>query len=252
MAEPLAVILAAGAGTRLRPRTERVPKCLLKLGGRALLDYQLDALAAAGIRDVLLVTGFAAEQILARFRLPAQAGSRIRTAHNPDFETTNNLHSLWAARAEFAGRDFLCLHADVLFHPALLGPLLENRADAAMLLDPELVEETMKARLEGNRVVEIGKNIPREKQAGTFLGIARFAPAASAALPEVLDALVADPGRRNDYFVACIPALAARGLRVEPVWTQGLPWIEIDIESDYDRAAKEVLPRLPAAPKGNP
>ena len=243
MAEPLAVILAAGAGTRLRPRTERVPKCLLEVGGRTLLEYQLDALAANGLRDILIVTGFGAEQILARF------GRRIRAVHNPDFESSNNLRSLWVARGEFAGRDFLCLHADVLFHPAMLRPLLESNADAAMLLDPELVEETMKARLDGDRVAEIGKAIPREKQGGTFLGIARFAPTASAALPDILDSLVADPGRRNDYFISCIPALAARGLRVEPAWTQALPWIEIDFESDFDRAGRDVLPRILAGLK---
>ncbi len=243
MAEPLAVILAAGAGTRLRPRTERVPKCLLEVGGRTLLDFQLDALAVNGLRDILVVTGFGAEQILARY------GNRVRAVHNPDFESSNNLRSLWVARAEFAGRDFLCLHADVLFHPAMLRPLLESRADAALLLDPTLVEETMKARLDGDRVAEIGKAIPREKQAGTFLGIARFAPTASAALPDILDSLVADPGRRNDYFISCIPALAARGLRVEPVWTQDLPWIEIDFESDFDRARRDVLPRILASLK---
>ena len=243
MAEYLAVILAAGAGTRLRPRTEKIPKCLLEVGGRTLLDYQLDALAANGLRDILVVTGFGAEQILARY------SRRIRAVHNPDFESSNNLHSLWAARSELAGRDFLCLHADVLFHPAMLPPLLASRADAAMLLDPALVEETMKARLDGDRVAEIGKAIPREKQGGTFLGIARFAPAASAALPEVLDALVADPRHRNDYFISCIPALAARGLHVEPVWTQGLPWIEIDFESDFDRAGRDVLPRILASLK---
>jgi len=238
MAERLAVILAAGAGTRLRPRTERVPKCLLEVGGRALLDYQLDALATNGVRDIVVVTGFAADQITTRY------GHRIRTVQNPDFETTNNLHSLWAARREFAGRDFLCLHADVLFHPAMLRPLLESNADAGVLLDTALVEETMKARLEGDRVAEIGKAIPKEKQGGTFLGIARFAPAASTVLPAALGDLVADPSRRNDYFIACIPALAARGLRVEPVWTKGLPWIEIDFEGDFARAAKEVLPRI--------
>jgi len=246
MPADLAVILAAGAGTRLRPRTEKIPKCLLAVGGHALLDYQLGALAASGLRDILVVTGFGAEQILARF------GSRIRTVHNPDFTSTNNLHSLWTARAQFAGRDFLCLHADVLFHPSMLPPLLASKADAAMLLDPALVEETMKARLDAGRVVEIGKSIPPDHQGGTFLGLARFAPAASAALPDVLDSLVADPAHRNDYFVACIPALAARGLRVEPVWTNGLPWIEIDFEGDFHRAGAEVLPRILAALKGAP
>lgn len=234
----LAVILAAGAGSRLRPRTERVPKCLLEVGGRTLLDYQLDALAAHGIRDALVVTGFEAEQVLRRYR------SRLRTVHNPDYESTNNLYSLWAARRELAGRDFLCLHADVLFHPAMLRGLLESDADACVLLDSQWVEETMKARLEGDRVVEIGKSIPRERVAGTFLGLARFSSRISTALPEVLDSLVADPMNRHAYFTSCIPALGARGFHVGCAWTAGLPWVEIDFEQDLDRATREVLPQI--------
>ncbi len=241
MPERLTVILAAGAGTRLRPRSERLPKCLLEVGGRALLDYQLDALARHGIRDVLLVTGFGAEQITARY------ASRIRTVHNPDFETTNNLHSLWAARAEFSGRDFLCLHADVLFHPAMLGGCLDSSADACFLLDRELNQETMKARLEAGRVVEISKSIARDQMGGTFLGVARFAPRASAALSEILDALVLDPTHRNSYFTACVPELARRGFNVGCAWTNGLPWIEIDFEGDFERAEREVLPRIASA-----
>jgi len=240
MAERLAVILAAGAGTRLRPRSERVPKCLLEVGGRALLDYQLEALARHGIRDALVVTGFGAERITERF------GGRIRTVHNPDFETTNNLHSLWAARQEFAGRDFLCLHADVLFHPAMLGPLLENSADACFLLDRELNHETMKARLEGEQVVEISKSIPRDQVGGTFLGIARFAPRTSSVLPEILEVMVRGPANRNAYFTACVPELARGGLNLGCSWTNNLPWIEIDFEADFERAEREVLSRIAA------
>ncbi len=247
MAERLAVILAAGAGTRLRPRSERVPKCLLEIGGlpaqagRTLLDYQLDALARHGIRDVLVVSGFAAEQITERY------GNRVRSVHNPDFETTNNLHSLWTARQEFAGRDFLCLHADVLFHPAVLTGCLESKADACFLLDRELNQETMKARLEGGRVVEISKSIAREQMGGTFLGIARFAPRASSVLPEVLEALVQAPANRNAYFTACVPELSRRGLNLGCSWTNGLPWIEIDFEADFERAERNILPRMTPA-----
>ena len=240
MPTDLAVILAAGAGTRLRPRSERVPKCLLEVGGRALLDYQLDALGRNGVRDVLVVTGFGAEQITGRY------GSRVRSVHNPDFETTNNLHSLWTARQEFAGRDFLCLHADVLFHPALLHGCLESKADACFLLDRELNQETMKARLEGERVVEISKTVAHHQRGGTFLGIARFAPPASSALPEVLEALVADPVNRNAYFTACVPELSRRGLNLGCSWTNGLPWIEIDFEADFERAERDVLHRIAA------
>jgi len=238
-AQPTAVILAAGGGTRLRPLTDNRPKCLLEVGGRTLLDYQLDALAANGVRDVLIVTGFCAEQV------ERHAAGRARTLLNPAFEATNNLYSLWVAAAEMSGRDFLCLHADVLFHPAILAPCLASPADVCAVLDRALVGETMKASVAGDQIIEIGKNLPADRMFGTFFGIARFGPRASAVLPEVLDNLVEKPLNRQAYFTACLPELAARGLRVGYCLTEGRPWIEIDSPADLDRAASEVLPKLP-------
>jgi len=225
-ADTLAVILAAGAGTRLRPLTDNRPKCLLEVGGRALLDHQLDALAANGVRDVLVVSGFCAEQIV------SHCGARVRTLYDPEYETTNNLHSLWTARREFAGRDVLCLHADVLYHPAILRPCLEAAYDVTAVLDRTLVEETMKARVQGEQVTEIGKNIPAREQFGTFLGIMRFRPTASAALAGALEILAEDNTHRQSYFVACLPLLAAEGLLVGYTLTGGLPWVEIDTPED--------------------
>ena len=237
-ADTLAVLLAAGPGTRLRPLTQDRPKCLLELAGRTLLDYQLAALAAHGIEDVLVVTGHCADQIVSRYP------RRIRTLHNPDYAATNNLHSLWTARHELAGRDTLCLHTDLLFHPAILRPCLEHPAEVCVALDPELVEETMKARVENHRVVEISKNIPPDKMFATFPGIARFSPRASALLPAVLDSLVKEEANRHAYFTACLPPLTARGCQVGYSLTRALPWIEIDSPADLERAQKETLPSL--------
>jgi choline kinase len=242
---PLALILAAGGGTRLRPRTDRLPKCLLPVRGRALLDYQLEALAAAGVGEFLLVTGYLAEQVEKHVARSGQAG-RARTLVNPAFAATNNLYSLWVAAEEVAGRDVLCLHADVLFHPDILKPCLESTADVCAVLDRTLVEETMKAAVAGGRVLEISKRIPPEKQFGTFLGIARFAPRASAALPEVLEAMIEQPGNRQAYFTACLPQLAAHGLEIGYTLTDDFPWIEIDTADDLAQAEEDIVPALQA------
>jgi len=238
----LGVLLAAGTGSRLRPLTDNLPKCLLEVGGRPLLDYQLEALATHGVEDILVVTGHAAGEITRRY-------PRLRTLHDPEYATTNNLHSLWAARREFAGRDFVCLHTDLLFHPAILGPCLESRADVGVALDRALVEETMKARVEDDRVVEISKSIPRAKMFGTFLGIARFSARAAAALPDVLGSLVAREENRQAYFTACVPALAAKGFPATFTLTEGLPWVEIDSLADLQRASESVFPLLPLGSK---
>lgn len=242
--EPLALILAAGGGTRLRPLTDNLPKCLLPVGGRPLLDYQLDALAAAGVSEVLVVTGYRAEQV------EQHLAGRARTLVNPAFEGTNNLYSLWVAAGEAAGREFLCLNADLLFHAGLLTSCLESDDDVCVVLDRKMNPEALKAAVEGGRVVEISPSLPRERIFGSFVGMARFARRTSAALPEILDALLEKPGNRQADFTACLPELVARGLAVGYSLTGGLPWIEIDTEDDLIRAESETLPALRQAEHG--
>src|SRR3546814_17063406 len=74
-----ALILRAGQVSRLRPLTESRPKCLIELSGRSLLEWQLLALRRAGIDEVVIVTGFAAEQVEAMLALHTPSGMRVRT-----------------------------------------------------------------------------------------------------------------------------------------------------------------------------
>jgi len=61
------VILAGGLGTRLRPLTERMPKCMVSVHGRPFLEYQLELLGRRGVRDVVLCVGYPGEAVLAHF-----------------------------------------------------------------------------------------------------------------------------------------------------------------------------------------
>src|SRR3546814_12800337 len=98
-----ALILSAGQGSRLLPLTEDCPKCLLPLGGRSILEHQVEHLAAAGVTEVVVVTGFraaAVESRLARLRRP---GVRARTVFNPFYNAAHTLASPWLARPEKDG-----------------------------------------------------------------------------------------------------------------------------------------------------
>src|SRR6476619_8338112 len=80
-----AIILSAGQGSRLGHLTDDRPKCLIEFGGRSLLDRQLDTLAANGVDEVVVVTGFRDDQIeavLAR----RTGGPKVRTVFNPFFK----------------------------------------------------------------------------------------------------------------------------------------------------------------------
>ena len=98
-----AVILSAGQGSRLLPHTERLPKCLLELGGRSMLEWQLRALESVGIRETVVVTGFMPELVEAELLGCTPTRMRVRSLYNPFYKLADNLASCWMARAELSG-----------------------------------------------------------------------------------------------------------------------------------------------------
>jgi len=106
-----ALILAAGFGTRLRPLTITVPKCLVRIGGRPLLDYWLQLLFASGIERVLVNTGYLAESMRAHV-LCSPWRDRIDLVHEPELLGTGG--TVLANHAYFRGEPFLVIHGDNL------------------------------------------------------------------------------------------------------------------------------------------
>ena len=124
-----AVILAAGKGTRLQPLTSNVPKCLVKIGGVPLLERALQSLASQGVTEAIIVIGYRGDVI--RDRIGSQfANVAIHYVDAPDFDTTNNIHSLWEAR-DYLDEDILLLEADVAFDPPVITALLAHPGSSA-------------------------------------------------------------------------------------------------------------------------
>jgi len=236
-----AVILAAGRGLRLDGACGGLPKCLLEIGGRALIQRQLDCLRRLGIINIVVVVGFEAG------RVAAVCGPAIRFVENPIFDRTNSLYSLWLARNELAG-GFVVMNSDVLFHPALLIRLLDSNHDDALLVSlqednmPPLGEEEMKVRVQDGRLIDISKSMPPANAHGENVGVARFGSEGSRLFVDLMDRVIDNGGRMEwvprvfQEFVTC------RLLNV--VSTAGYPWIEIDFPEDYRRAVSEVLPMI--------
>jgi choline kinase len=114
-----AIILSAGQGSRLGHLTDDKPKCLIQFNGRTLLDRQLDALAANGVEEAVVVTGFRDDQIEAALERRGDAGPRVRTVYNPFYQVADNLGSLFVAKAEIEG-DVLVWNGDTLVSDELM------------------------------------------------------------------------------------------------------------------------------------
>jgi choline kinase len=235
------VILAAGIASRLRPLTEHTPKCLLSVGGKPLLQRNLEALHHNGIRQCLIVTGYLAEQIESFVRglgLPME----IEFIRNPVFDQTNNNYSLWLTRDAVRGDDIVLLDGDILFDRRILTRLLASpHADALILRECDhLGAEEIKCTLDAQgAVIQIGKQLDPKASAGESLGIEKFSAATTSKLFEVL----AHRHVHNEFYEASFQEMIDNGARVFTVSTDGLACTEIDTPSDLT-AAEAIAARL--------
>ena len=103
----IGVILAAGMAKRLRPLTDTMPKCLLKVGEHTLLERTVDAMRQAGISEFVVVTGYRAEMIRGFLTSHySQHEATFTFLHNADYEHNNNIYSLWLSMQQVRGKDF--------------------------------------------------------------------------------------------------------------------------------------------------
>lgn len=229
-----ALILSAGQGKRLLPLTTARPKCLIDLSGRTLLEWQLQGLRAAGVREVVVVTGFKAEAVdaeLARLSIP---GLEVRTLFNPFYDVADNLASCWMAREAF-DRDLLLLNGDTLFEPAVAERLLAAPpSEITVTVDrkAEYDADDMKVLEEGGRLKAIGKTITEYN--AESIGFIRFSAAGAARFVAMIDAVIRAPGGLKRWYLSAIDELARETGVVTVQSIEGLDWGEMDFPADVE------------------
>lgn len=127
------IILAAGQGTRLKPMTDHCPKCMVEVGGKALIDRQLDTLHACGISDerITIITGFCGDALQEKFD-----GSSFHFIQNHAFETTNMVCSLMCAKELIREtEDLIISYGDIIYTPQVLHTLLKSEEDISVVVD---------------------------------------------------------------------------------------------------------------------
>lgn len=174
----LALILAAGNGSRLAACSPELPKPLVPLQGKPLLEHVMAGACEAGIEKFVIVVGYQGRKIREWYEDRPFAGVSVSWVENPDYRKMSNGVSALCAK-DLIHEPFLLLMADHIFDPAtvkalLAQPLAEDEVILAVDRKIEAVfdlDDATKVRLQGNRIVDIGKNLQRYNalDSGMFL-----------------------------------------------------------------------------------
>lgn len=237
------LILAAGAGRRLRPFTDHLPKSLVPVGadGSSVLDATLSNLAAAQCARVTIVVGYCAGEIASRVRdWETKHRLSIELIVNDRAEEWNNAYSLWCAREALADGCLLA-NGDTL-HPASVTRtmLAVDHEEITLAIDDRklLGDEEMKVVLTaGGSVGRISKGLAHDAD-GEYIGVSRIPAASGDRLVEALERTWTSDS--NAFYEGAFQLLVDEGVQIRTQPIGDVSWIEIDTLDDLS-AAKEML-----------
>lgn len=237
----IAVILAAGMASRLRPLTNDRPKCLLTVGTRCLLVRTVDSLKAAGITELVVVTGYRGEMIRS-FLTDNYKDMQISFVDNVDYQTTNNIYSLWLAKDYVAGKDFILLDSDILFDGRIINRLLDSEGTCLAVNTHKLGEEEIKVITDDKgKVIEISKVCSIEKAIGESVGIEKMQADYSDALFKELSVMIEQEKLVDIFYERAFERLIPQGHQFGVVNTTDIFSIELDTVEDFNQA-KQLIP----------
>lgn len=153
-----AIILASGIGKRLQPLTDKMPKPLIRLNGKTIIERQIDILLKNKIKDIIVTTG-PFEAMVQRFLREKYQGINITYVPNPQFDTTNYIYTLWLTM-NYIDDDIILIHGDLVFDEKILIKMIEDKNQNLVLIHKTKVipEKDFKASIINEKIIKISVN----------------------------------------------------------------------------------------------
>ena len=244
------IIIAAGLGSRLENYTLQKPKCLLKFGGKSLLQHQIDAYSDAGITKIVLVRGYKKECIKLK---------NIKYFDNDDYTNNNVLNSLFYAEMEING-NVIISYSDILFESSIVKRLLESKHDISIVVDIDWrgyyvnrkdhpVDEAENVIFDANNdVIKIGKILTNKDDVhGEFIGMMKLSPRGAEIFKRHFHRskkiywnkpFQRAPIFQKSYLTDLLQEMADLGVSIHCVIIER-GWKEIDTVEDFEKALLE-------------
>jgi len=236
-----ALILAAGRGSRMNALTENKPKCLLELNKKPLLSWQLEALNAAGLNNITVVTGYKQALLTGDFN----------KIHNDNWQSTNMVQSLLCALPSFIDKTVIIAYSDIVYSSKHVQALMTNKADIAITYDTKWKElwtlrndnplsdaETFKEQ--DGKLLEIGaKPQSLNDVQGQYMGLLQFSAKGIQYILELTKNMKKEELDKLD-MTSLLSKLLANNVTIHAVPING-GWCECDTENDIKLYEQQLL-----------
>ena len=241
-----AIILAAGEGKRLRPLTQNIPKCMVKLFGKTILEWQVDTYRNCNIVDISIVTGYRDDSI----NIPD-----VKYFKNEKFGTTNMVETLFCAREKLTG-SVIVSYGDIIFESKVLEKLINSKDDFSVVIDKNWLKywslrfenpledaESLVIDTEGY-IQDIGQKVQSLSEInGQYIGLMKFQAQGLEYLKDFYEKIKNDAKRGSNPLNPLLPfeksfmtdflqGLIKQGCNLRSVPIEN-GWLELDTMHDY-------------------
>lgn len=229
-----ALILAAGIGSRLRPLTDEVPKCMVEVNGIKIIEKQIENLLENGVKDIAVITGYKSN-VLEKYII--EKYKNIQIIKNEEYLITNNMYSLFLGSFFIKNKEFILMNADVFFDSVIIKKLLEEPEKNIIVCDKgNYLEESMKIIKKDDRIIEISKTVKEKDSYGATIDVYKFSKEASEVLLEKVNEIINIDNEKNSWTEVAIQEI------LKEVCFKSLDmndnWVEIDNNEDLRLAEK--------------
>ena len=233
-----AIILAAGLGSRLRPITDNLPKCMVPVNGQPIINKQISNLLENGFQeeDIIVVGGYKSE-ILEEYL--KNNFRKVKYINNTRYAETNNMYSLYLAMKKIGEVPFLLMNADVFYDSSVISGLLKCEADNAIAADrTQYIEESMKVCTdEDNKISHISKAIPEDEHYAVSIDVYKISAEAAKRLIEIVKEFIEIKRDENSWTEVALDQILDSCM-FKP-YVIDARWVEID--NHYDLKLAESL-----------
>jgi len=221
----VAIILAAGMGKRLYPITKDIPKCLLEIDGKTIIEHQIEALKNCKIDRIFIAVGYRGNQVKEKVK-------NVQFVSNPFYRFTNSVASLWFVLNRInKPDDLIILNGDILCEHSIIDEVIHSKIkQITMLMDDRVAyeEADFKLFIEKGYVKKMGKTLEIDEYSGEYAGVVRVPKAKYHAFKSAVEEIVFEEGFDKWYELV----IKLFGFATKVIKTKGRYWIEIDSEKD--------------------